>query len=74
VINLGRPKAGHGGGDEGIMRDFVRLVQSDGKKQGITNAVISVQSHLMAFAAEKSRLEKRVIRMDEYIKELQMQE
>jgi predicted dehydrogenase len=70
VIHLSESKAGHGGGDEGLMRDFIMLVESDGKKQGLTNAAISVQSHLMAFAAEKSRLEKKAIRMDEYMKEL----
>ena len=60
---------GHQGGDRGLIRDFVRLVQRDGADEGLTSAGISVQSHLMAFAAEKSRLEKRVIEMEEYIKE-----
>lgn len=61
---------GHGGGDNGIIRDFVRLLQDDRQGASLTSADISVQSHLMAFAAEKSRLEKRVVNMDEYIKEL----
>lgn len=69
IINLDVDK-GHGGGDAGIMRDFVRLVQSDGKEKGLTGANVSVKSHLIAFAAEKSRLESRVISMPEYIDEL----
>lgn len=57
---------GHGGGDFGLIREFIKLVRNDGKRAGLTSAAASVQSHLMAFAAEASRLEKRVIRMDEY--------
>ena len=33
---------GHGGGDFGVMRDFVRLLQQDGKQPGRTSAAISV--------------------------------
>jgi predicted dehydrogenase len=57
---------GHGGGDLRIMRDFLELVRLDGKKQGITSADKSIQSHLMALAAEKSRLEHRVINIQDY--------
>ncbi|OAB32503.1 oxidoreductase [Paenibacillus macquariensis subsp. defensor] len=70
TINLDIDAAGHGGGDTGIMRDFVRLVQSDGQVEGLTSADISVKSHLIAFAAEKSRLESQVIIMADYINEL----
>ncbi|QGQ98779.1 gfo/Idh/MocA family oxidoreductase [Paenibacillus psychroresistens] len=73
-ILLDAPAEGHGGGDHGIMRDFIRLVQSDGKEVGLTNARASVQSHLMAFAAEKSRVEGRVISITEYINELKRTE
>lgn len=70
VIHLEKSKYGHGGGDYGIMHDFVRLVRDDGATQGLTSANISAQSHLMAWAAEKSRLENRVYNINEYIKEL----
>lgn len=52
---------GHGGGDFGVMRHFVRLLQEDTKHSELTSAATSVQSHLMAFAAEQSRLEHRNI-------------
>lgn len=63
IITLasGEGVTGHGGGDFGLMRDFVRLVQQDGRQVGRTSADIAVQSHLMAFAAEEARLSKQVI-------------
>jgi hypothetical protein len=48
------------------MKHFVQLVQSSGQQSGLTSATISIQSHLMAFAAEKSRLERRVINLQEF--------
>ena len=57
---------GHGGGDAGIMRHFVQLVKEDGQKTGLTSAANSVQSHMMAFAAEQSRLEKKVINLQDF--------
>ncbi|NOU74957.1 gfo/Idh/MocA family oxidoreductase [Paenibacillus sp. LMG 31458] len=71
-ISLDSPLEGHGGGDHGIMRDFVRLVSNGGEEAGLTGARTSVQSHLMAFAAEKSRLESKVIQMAEYMQELKI--
>lgn len=62
--------AGHGGGDFGIVKEFLRLVRGNEKQTGLTSAAISVQSHLMAFAAEKSRLEKRVINLPEFYQEV----
>lgn len=44
----------HGGGDKILLEDFVRLVSVGG--EGRTLITNSVSSHLMAFAAEKSRL------------------
>ena len=70
VIHLEESKYGHGGGDYGIMHDFVRMVRDSEAAKGLTSADISVQSHMMAFAAEKSRLEKRVINLKEYMSEL----
>ncbi|OAB28365.1 oxidoreductase [Paenibacillus macquariensis subsp. defensor] len=58
--------AGHGGGDMGLMKDFVKLVSEGSSGQGLTTASTSVQSHLMAFAVEKSREEHRVIELKEF--------
>jgi predicted dehydrogenase len=54
---------GHGGGDDGLMEAFVKLMR--GQQGGAeTDAQGSLESHLMAFAAEQSRLESRTITMD----------
>ena len=57
----------HGGGDTLLMRDFVRIVGAGDIHGGLSSANASVYSHLMAFAAEESRLTNKVIDMDEYI-------
>ena len=48
---------GHGGGDAGIVSDFLRQVASGDASSSKTSAAASVQGHLMAFAAEESRLQ-----------------
>lgn len=61
---------GHGGGDFGLVKDFLRLVRADGKSQGLTSADQSVQSHLMAFAAEQSRVDGHTIQLQDYAHQL----
>ncbi|WP_171688635.1 hypothetical protein [Paenibacillus germinis] len=46
-----------------LLSDFVPLLRSDGDEVEFSGARVSVPSHLIAFAAEKSRLESRVISM-----------
>ena len=70
TIQFENIQGGHHGGDLGIMQDFVRLVQSNGALKGLTSADISVQSHIMAFAAEKARLTGSVVDIEAYMKEL----
>lgn len=66
TIHINAPKLGHGGGDAGIMHEFVKYIQSVDLSCELTSASVSVQSHLMAFAAEKARLENKVVNMEEY--------
>lgn len=68
-LNIGVDIHGHGGGDERLMSDFISLIRED-NINGLTSAKNSVQSHLMAFAAEKSRVEGTVINMQEYMQQL----
>lgn len=69
VIQLVDPEGhvGHGGGDMRLIADFVKSVQSKGRHNSTTSAQASIQSHLMAFAAERSRLEKRMVRLEEFL-------
>lgn len=65
-IKVDAPAEGHGGGDRGLMRAFVALVRENGVAEQLTNAATSVQSHLMSFAAEQSRLDHTVIDLAAY--------
>ena len=49
-----------------MMRDFVRMI-GEGKK-GKTDASVSVESHLMALAAEEARVKGQVIDFGEFCK------
>jgi predicted dehydrogenase len=62
-------QVGHGGGDSGIMRDFIHNIH-DRKNAGIS-VQDSLESHFMAFAAEQSRLEQTKINMTEFREETQ---
>jgi predicted dehydrogenase len=53
--------SGHGGGDAGIMRDFLRTLR--GESEPLTTARTALESHLLAFAAEVARLNNTVIDM-----------
>jgi predicted dehydrogenase len=67
VIHFGQPIGGHGGGDRGIMRLFLEEVRNGNKNDSVTSVSASVRSHLMAFAAEESRLNQgQSINIDEY--------
>lgn len=57
IIELGsidNEFAGHGGGDHGIMDSVCSLI-TQGEGQGLTSVDVSVESHIMALAAEESR-------------------
>lgn len=70
VITLGDPggHVGHGGGDYGLMKDLLKVIRSSGQSEGLTSAAKSVQNHMIAFAAEQSRVEKRIIDMRVFAK------
>lgn len=69
IFILDQTDYGHGGGDFGIMKAFVRLIDV-GDNQSVTSDEASVLSHLLAFASEKSRLENRTIDFQDYVKEI----
>ena len=66
TIQLHTLAKGHNGSDVSMMRDFVRMI-GEGKK-GKTDAAVSVESHLMALAAEEARISGQVIDFEEFCK------
>ena len=68
IINVRTNASGHGGGDAGIMEDFTAsLTAGAATRSAISD---SVESHLMAYALEHSRLTDKVIDLAEFRKEL----
>lgn len=47
---------GHGGGDQGLFEDFLEVEEGGPRPENLTSLPVSLESHYMAFAAEKSRL------------------
>lgn len=61
TIPLDEARSGHGGGDFGLLRDFLNVLRQGGESR--TSANVSLQSHLMCFAAERSRKEHIVVEL-----------
>ncbi len=57
--------SGHGGGDYGIMKSFIKAVASGNQGLILSGPGESLESHLMVFAAEQARHEERVVKLAE---------
>ena len=58
--------SGHGGGDGGLMENFCQLI-ANGGTEGLTSVDASVESHVMALAAEASRVNGgKTVVLDEF--------
>ena len=66
VYEVRVPEGGHSGSDIRIMREFIKAVSSDSENNMISGADKSVESHLMALAAEEARKTSEVIDMKEW--------
>ena len=66
VIHISERNYGHGGGDYGIMKSFVHLIESD--TLDLESLDISIRGHLLAFMAERSRVEKEIMDYESFIK------
>ena len=58
----------HGGGDDGLTAAFVHTVQA----HQIEPISSYLESHFLAFAIERARLENRVINMSEFRQKLEL--
>ena len=62
--------SGHGGGDVGIVESLYDYVANDIVTTQLSTIDISVKNHIIAFAAEKSRVEGTVVDIKEFEKEM----
>lgn len=63
---------GHGGGDTGIVNILYKYITEGYEGDLLSEIEISAHNHMIAFAAEKSRLENRVISIEEFEKEMNL--
>lgn len=66
VITVKVGSSGHSGSDDAFMRGFLRTVETNGAFT-LSSAEQSVESHLIAMAAEESRITGKTIDMQQYI-------
>ena len=63
-VEIPATASGHGGGDFGTVRSFIQAARGTG--QPLTTARESLESHLLAFAAEEARLNDKVVDMGDF--------
>lgn len=56
--------SGHGGGDYGLMRDFLHAVSKQDSTLLTSTLAASMESHLMGFKAEESRHKKMMMKVE----------
>jgi predicted dehydrogenase len=61
VVEDSEQYVSHGGGDSALVADWVRAVSEQNPSLLSSTIDISIESHVMCFLSEKSRLEKRMI-------------
>ena len=67
IMNVVSEEGFHGGGDYGLTKDFVSLIEHDDAK-ALSGIEKSIESHMMAFAAEEARVTGKVVNMEEFRK------
>lgn len=69
LLDLDLDLRAHGGGDDGLMESLMASLEggssAPGEVEVLTSARASLESHLLAFAADVSQRENRVVSMDE---------
>ena len=63
-IHVGQELGGHGGGDQRVVREWLQALHSRDDSGIVANAQESLRTHAIVFAAEQSRLEKRLVSLD----------
>ena len=60
--------SGHGGGDAGIVDALYNYLTGQCGPEGLSEIDISVDNHMITFAAEESRLTGKVVDVEEFVK------
>ena len=58
---------GHGGGDYELIQAFVDAVRHNDQSRVLSGPEETLETHMMVFAAEKSRHENRIVNMKEML-------
>ena len=64
-ITVDDTASGHGGGDFGLVASFLKAVRGE-PDDSLTSARASLESHLLAFAAEDSRIDHKIVEMAQF--------
>lgn len=70
TIRPGHVAGGHGGGDTGLMEDLLKKMDDPNAADSRSSIGKSIESHLMAYAAEQSRITGKTIVMKELKEQL----
>ena len=65
TLTIGAETGGHGGGDNRVVEEWLTALHTRNDSNIVANAQESLRTHTIVFAAEKSRLEKRMVEIDE---------
>jgi hypothetical protein len=66
TLRIEAPLDGHSGGDHGLLSHFTDLLRRRAYAEVRASGRVSLESHLLGFAAEEARLHGTVIEMPEY--------
>lgn len=71
LVSLDGIQGGHGGGDSGIIHSLYDDWAGTYTGNALSDLAVSVSSHMMVFAAEKSRADMTVVDMGDYLASLE---
>ncbi|MCM8807814.1 MAG: Gfo/Idh/MocA family oxidoreductase [Candidatus Omnitrophica bacterium] len=69
-IQTGFPEGSHGGGDFGMIHNFLDAVEHNDRKLSLSSLEDSFHGHMIAFAAEISRLKNTIIDVPSFEKKI----
>ncbi len=73
TIQVPEEGGGHVGGDDNVMHCLVRAINENDPSQVLTGTEESLKTHVVAFAAETARREKRVVEITELVRKSRVQ-